>query len=363
MKNEKSKLILVLAGILALCSCGSKETKETKGVTKPAVKTFVLQEEQAQGSINLPGDLKPFEEVDIYAKVNSFVKEVPVDRGSVVNKGQTLLVLDAPEIQSQMAEAASKLKTKEAVLRSSKSSYLRLLETSKTQGAVSPNDLDVTQSKMMADSSEVSSARSNYKAMADIQSYLTVTAPFDGVVSERNIHPGAFVGPGGKGSDKPLLKLEQENVLRLIVAIPEKFTGSLHVNDEVKFTVQSYPGITFTAKVSRMSGSIEPKTRSEMIEMDVINKDKKLLPGMYAQVQLNTMRNEKTFVVPNTAVLNSTEGIYIIKVENGKVKRVLVTKGASFSNKTEVFGQLTVGDKIVLEASENLRDADSIDVQ
>jgi len=346
-----------------LSSCGSKESIKKEEIENPAVKTFLLQESQQENTVALPGELIAFQEVDIYAKVNSFVKEVPVDRGSDVKKGDLLLLLDAPEYESKMTEAASNLKTREAVLRSSTATYLRLLQTSKTPGVVSPNDLDVALGKMMSDSSEVSSARSSYNATVQIKDYLTVRASFNGMITERNIHPGAYVGPSGKGSDKPLLKLKQEDLLRLTVAVPEIYTSSLQIGDEVQFSVKSYPSEIFNAKVSRMAGNVETQIRSELIEMDVINKDKKLMSGMYAQVELKTKRNTKTFMVPSGAVVSSTEGVFVIKVDNGKAKRISAEKGITNGTNMEIYGDLKNGDMLVLEASENIREGDPIIVQ
>ncbi len=363
MNTNNLIIIITSATCLTLYSCGPKEPKLKEEAKAQLMKTFVLEESQVENTVALPGELIAFQEVDIYAKVNSFVKEVHVDRGSEVKKGDLLLLLDAPEFESQMAEAASKLKTREAILKSSASTYSRLYETSKTPGTVSPNDLDLALSKMMSDSSEVNSARSNYKAATEIKNYLTVRAAFDGMITERNIHPGAYVGPSGKGSEKPLLKLKQENILRLAVAVPEVFTSSLHLGDQVRFTVKSYPKEMFTAKVSRLAGNIETNIRSEMIEMDVINKDKKLLSGMYAQVELNTKRNTKSFLVPSTAIVSSTEGIFVVRVENGKAKRIKVDKGNANGSNMEVYGDLKNGDSLVTDASENIRNEDVIRVK
>jgi membrane fusion protein (multidrug efflux system) len=360
MNNPNRFITLVSITCIFIYSCSSKEDGKKEEPKVQPVKTFILEESQTENIIALPGELFAFLEVDIYAKVNSFVKEVPVDRGSEVRKGDLLLQLNAPEYESQMNEADSKLKTREALLKSSTATYLRLLQTSKTPGVVSANDLDLALAKMMSDSSEVSSARSNYKAAMEMKDYLTVRAAFDGTITERNIHPGAYVGPSGKGSDKPLLKLKQENLLRLTVAVPEIYTSSLHLGDDVNFSVKSYPDEFFKAKISRMAGNVDTKIRSELIEMDVINKEKKLLSGMYAQVKLSTKRDAKTFLVPSSSVVFSSEGIFVIRVENGKAKRIIVDKGNVNGANIEVFGNLKNGDVLVTEASENIRDGDLI---
>ena len=267
--------------LLAACN-GSHAEDETKDAeTAMQVKTLILQKSQLENVLKLPGEIKPYQFADLYAKVNSYVKAVQVDLGSQVSKGQVLATLDAPEMNSQLLGAQSRLHTREAVFRASKANYERLLRTSKVPGTISPNDLDMALSKMSADSAELLAARSAYQEVQRMLDYLVIRAPFGGVISQRNIHPGTYVGPGARSAELPMFRLEEQAKLRLAVAVPESYTDDLQQAGEVHFTVRSLPGDTFSARVARVAGSLDTKLRTEMLEMDINNKDKKLLPGTH----------------------------------------------------------------------------------
>jgi membrane fusion protein (multidrug efflux system) len=346
--------------LIALSSCGGHPAEAVKEATAPSVATIKLHRAGLSEEIHLPGELKAFEEVDLYAKLNSFVKEVLVDRGSSVKKGQVLILLDAPELDAQYQEANEKLRSKESVFRSSSSYYKRLLLTSRTPGTVSANDLEQSDAKMMADSADVSSARAAFNAVSDLKNYLVVKAPFDGVISERNVHPGAFVGASGKGTDMPMLRLVEEGKLRLVVAVPEVNVGGLMVGQPVKFQVKAFPADTFSAQIKRISGDLDRKTRTELIEMDAENTDHRLLAGMYAEVEIGMKRGEPSFVVPASAVFTNTEGVFVIRVKSGKAEWVSVKKGNKQDKLVEVFGSLSENDELVEKASDQVRNGQEL---
>jgi membrane fusion protein (multidrug efflux system) len=351
-------IVLLLLTSLTACST-HKETVEKTPVPQGA-KLIVLHKNALQENIRIPGELKAFEEVDLYAKLNSFVKQVLVDRGSIVKEGQELVLLDAPELDAQYQEALQKLRTRQTISGSSTSYFKRLLLTSHTPGTVSQNDLEQAESKMMGDSSEVSSAQAGFQAVSDLKNYLIVKAPFSGIISERNISPGAFVGTSGKGTELPMLKLVQEGKLRLVVAVPEVQVGGLSPNAWVRFQVKAFPSDTFRAQIVRIAGNLDLKTRSELIEMDVENKDHRLLPGMYAEVEIGIRRSEPAFVVPLSALFTNTEGVFVIRVRNAKAERIAVRKGNMQEGKIEIFGPLTENDSLLEQASDQIRDGQDI---
>ena len=348
--------------LLSFCfsACGNHAEPSVKESASSQPKFIVLHKSALQDDIRLPGELKAFEEVDMYAKINSFVKEVLVDRGSMVKEGQTLILLDAPELDAQYQEALQKLKTRETIARSSTSYYKRLLLTSRTPGTVSQNDLEQAESKMMGDSSEVSSATAAFQAVSELKNYLIVKAPFNGKISERNIHPGAFGGTSGRGSEQPMLKLVAEGKLRLVVAVPEIQVGGLRLDQSVKFQVKAFPSDTFKGQLVRIAGDLDLKTRSELIEIDVENKDRHLLPGMYAEVEIPIRRTAPTFVVPASAIFTNSEGIFIIRVKNAKAERVSVRKGNDHLGNIEIFGPLEENDSILQQASDQIRDGQGL---
>ncbi|HEY0273335.1 MAG TPA: efflux RND transporter periplasmic adaptor subunit, partial [Chitinophaga sp.] len=320
------------------------------------VKEITLQKTRLENVLQLPGEIKPYQFADLYAKFTSYVKEVNVDMGSQVSTGQVLVTLEAPEMNTQLLEAQSRLHNREAVFQASRSTYDRMLKTSKVPGTVSPNDLELAFSKMSADSAELLSARSSLREVQELLSYLTIRAPFSGIITLRNVHPGAYVGPAGKGSDKPLLRLEEQQRLRLSIAVPETYTSSLQHASLVHFTVRSLPGDTFTAKINRVAGSLDTKLRAEMLEMDINNSNKKLLPGMYAEVHVDLPGNHETFVVPKSAVITNSEEVFVIKVVNNKAVWVPIRKGNESDGKVEIFGNLNDGDVLVTNGSDEIKD-------
>ena len=360
--NKMKKIFIPSALMLALLlnSCGEEKKEITPVDTEPVIETFALKKEKLSSELSLPAELSGFRQVDLYAKVASYVKELKVDIGSQVQQGQLLIQLEAPEISSQLAAAQSRLHSMEAVYTASNATYNRLLETSKVEGTISKNDLDIALSRKSSDYAQLQAARASVREIQVNQGYLQIRAPFTGIVTARNVNTGAYVGPAGKGSDLPLLTVQDQKKLRLAVSVPEAYTGYLNNGDEMAFAVRSRPNESFKAKIQRMSGALDLRLRSERVEMDVVNNDGKLLPGMVAEVKVPLNAKDSTFVVPKSAVINGAEGIFVIRVKDNKTQRVAVKKGRETDENTEIFGELAPDDKLVKQASEELRDGTEI---
>ncbi len=360
-----AKEFLIVAGIAlmtVISSCSSTTGKEEKTQVKETITPVVTaQKGHVSSDLEIPGELVAYQQVDLYAKVSSFVKTLKVDVGSEVKTGQMLAVLEAPEINSQLSGAESRLQSLDAIYLASRSNYYRLLETSKTPGTISPNDLDMALAKMKSDSAQLQSARAAYSEVGQNKNYLEIRAPFSGVITARNVSPGAYVGPSGKGSEFPMFTLQEQKHLRLTVSVPEIYTGYLKDKSDVRFSVRSIPGQLFHARVNRMAGALDSKFRSERIEMDVFNDDRKLLPGMVAEISIPlSTGKDSAFVIPQSALVNSSERLAVIKVENGKAKWVNITKGRNANGQVEVFGEIKSGDTLVGVATEEIRDGAAI---
>lgn len=336
----------------------TQETKDT--AVQVAVEIFPLQKGTLSTSYKIPGELMAFQQVDIYAKVSSFIKKLYVDVGSEVSMGQLLAVMEAPELNSQLSGAESRLHVQEAIYTASKANYDRLLETSKTPGTISPNDLDQATAKKNADFAQLAAASAAYKEIAETKKYLEIRAPFTGIITTRNVNTGAIVGPAGKGSELPLFTLQEQKKLRLIISVPEAVTSYLSKQVPVTFTVKGLPNEKFTGNINRMAGALDLKLRSERVEMDITNIDKRLLPGMVAEVSLPASTSDSTFIIPKTAIVNSTERIFVIRLSNGKAVWVAVKNGREADDKVEIYGNLAAGDSLVTTASEEIRDGSFI---
>ncbi len=364
-KTYASRIMILLVMIAFGYSCNNskslKPTNEKVEAPKPtAIEAFILNKSDLTSSVKIPGELVAYQQVDLYAKVSSYIKKLHVDVGSEVNSGQLLAELDAPEINAQLSAAESRSKSQEALYIASKSAYERLYETSKTPGTISKNDLDQANAKQKSDLAQLDAAKSNYREIQNTRDYLQIKAPFSGVITVRNVSAGAYVGPSGKGSDMPLFILQEHKKLRLIVSVPESYTTYISTKSEVEFSVNSIAGEKFKAKISRLAGVLDTKLRSQHIEMDVINNNHKLLPGMVAEVSVPLTSNTNAYIVPASAVLNSTTGVFVISIHNKTNVWVPVKTGRTYENRTEVFGLLLAGDTIITHAGEEIRNGAAV---
>jgi len=358
---NKIQLIVAFGIITFLASCGSSDENNKipdKQVEKKYT-TMTLQMRQIRGNVQLPGVMQPYQFVQLFPKVNGYIKYVPVDRGSIVKTGQLLITLEAPEIEQGVAAANLKYTQAQATYITSKDRYRRLLETSKTPGTVSPFDLDAARSTMQGDSATTQGEYANYKAQVTMRNYLTVTAPFDGVITERNVHPGALAGPGAENA-KPMLVLQQLSKLRLVVDIPEQYVTQVKNGDKVHYKINALPGQDFTGIISRSSESLSNNYRSETIEIDVLNPNDKFKPGMYAEVVLPTSGSTNAFVVPKSAIVTTTERKYVIVADNNIAKWVDISEGNQGNDSTEVFGNLHDGEEVITNASYQVKEGMTI---
>ncbi len=359
------RLFNILSIGILISGCHSeKNTKQKKSdstvAEDPVTNVFILKKGRLSSSLQIPGELIPYQQVDLYAKVNSFVKKLYVDVGSEVKEGELLAVMEAPELGSQLESAESAIKSREAIYLASKANYDRLVETSKTPGTISPNDLEQAVARKNSDYAQLQAAQSAHKEITETQNYLQIRAPFNGVITARNVNPGAYVGPSGKGSELPLFNLQEQKRLRLVLSVPEAYTSYLNQKNAVSFTVKSLPNQPFKAVINRLSGSIDSRLGSQRVEMDVFNNDKKLLPGMVAEVNLPLPGSDSTFVIPKSAVINSTESVYVIRVVNNQTQRVGVKTGREANDFIEIYGDLKEGDLLLIAPTDEIKNGTEV---
>ncbi|WP_159469918.1 efflux RND transporter periplasmic adaptor subunit [Dyadobacter sp. 3J3] len=362
----KTRILLIFASLAMGCilnGCGkpaaentTENEKEDDAVVYPVV---AVTESDPKEELNIPGELMSYYETDIFPKVNSYIKKINNNIGDYVKSGQILAELEAPELNAQLAEAYSKVKSSEAQLTASRSVYRRLVQASGTRGAVSPNDMDVARSKITADSLSQLGSNAVYESVQQMNSYLKIRAPFDGVITDRRLSPGAFVGPADK-TTVPIFKIKQQNILRLQIAVPERFMDAIRQNQPISFSVASLPGEIFKGKINRISHNVDRQTRSELIEIQIGNPGNRLASGMYAQVILPVGRGHASLIVPNSSVATTMEKCFVVKVENGKAKWIDVRKGMENDGKTEIFGNVKKGDIVLKTANDELRQGQEV---
>jgi len=362
MKNILMTALLIgsFTGIFQSCSEGKANKIQNSNEQVERTEVFNLKKSELSTEVLLPAELTGYKQVDVFAKVSGYIKTLKVDIGSKVKAGQLIVLLEAPEINSQLVAAQSRLKSQEAIYIASNSTYNRILETSKVPGTISSNDLEQALAKRNADLAQVEAARATYKEISNMRGYLEIRAPFDGVVTKRNVNIGTFVDGT---SNLPIITIQQTSALRLTTSIPELYTGYLKIGDELTFRVNSIKGEEFKGKVSRMSGALDSRLRSEQMEMDIPNTNSVLLPGMIGQVNVVVKSRKQTFVVPKSAVMNTSEGVYVLKIKNGKSVWVTVETGLEAKDNIEIFStQLNENDALVLNANESIRDGSAVSI-
>jgi RND family efflux transporter MFP subunit len=356
--------VFMISGIL---SCAFAQT----------LKTVEVVSDKVERTVNLPGEFLPYQSVDLHARVTGFVESVRVDRGSVVSRGDLLVTLSAPEMKAQLLEAGAKVKTleaqrleSEAQVAAAQSTYERLKAASATPGAIAGNELiqaekavEAARAAQQGQLMSVRAAEASLAALRELENYLNVTAPFDGVVTDRFVHPGALVGPAAGGASSPLLRLEQMSRLRLVVAVPETDVGGIVRRARVPFTVPAYPGTLFYGIVARIGRSVDPKTRTMPVELDVRNVPGRLSPGMYPEVEWPVRMNRASLLVPPTSIVTTTARSFVIRVTGGRAQWVDVKRGRTAGELVEVYGNLSPGDRIVQQANDEIRDGSPVRVR
>jgi membrane fusion protein, multidrug efflux system len=359
--------------LMALSACRGGAPAQTIQQVAPAgpptIEVVKVVEQPLNVTLSLPGELAPYQTVALYARVPGFVKTIAVDRGSRVRAGQQLAVLDAPELDAQKSEAQSKVQNAEsqlAVVRSkaeaSASTYEKLKAASATPGVVAGNDVVLAQKAVDADQSQIAAAQQNVeaarqalKAISDTEGYLSITAPFSGIVTERNVHPGALVGPTGGPGAMPIVRIVDSRRLRLVVPVPEAYTAGVSNGTSLTFAVTAYPGEAFAGTVSRISRSVDVATRTMAVELDVNNADGRLAPGTFCQVRWPVRRTALSLFVPSDSVTSTTGRTFVIRVRGGRTEWVDVKTGLASGSLVEVYGDLKAGDEVAARGTDEVR--------
>jgi RND family efflux transporter MFP subunit len=340
------------------------------------VNVVAVESQTLNTVLALPAQITPYQIVDIYPKVTGFIETIQVDRGSRVHAGELIIHLSAPELIAQRAQAEASLHSAEAQLAaaqaklaSDRGTLLHLEGAAKTPGVVAGNDLLVAQqtaaagnAQMEAASNNVLAARDSLRSVTQLESYLEIRAPFDGVVTQRNLHPGALVGPAsGQAGAQPIVRIESLGRLRVVVPVPEAYVAGVRESQQVSFRVPAYPERSYHAPIARISHDINQNTRTMQVELDFRNAEAQITPGSFANVEWPIQRTYATLFVPASAVTTDLQRTFVIRVRQGKAEWVDVKTGVTMNGKTEVFGELQSGEIVVRNASDSIRAGTSVE--
>jgi membrane fusion protein, multidrug efflux system len=322
-------------------------------------------------NIELPAEIAPYLTVSLHARVAGYVESVLVDRGSAVKQGDTLVELSAPEMEAQISEAAAKVQASqaeqlqaEAQLAAAQATSDHLKEAARTPGAVAGNDLlqaeklvDAARAVVESRRKATAAATAAVDTLRKMQEYLKISAPFEGIVTDRLVHPGALVGPA---ADVPLLVIQQVSRLRIVVPVPEEDAGGIVRGAAISFHVPAWPDRNYTGTVARLAHALDAKTRTMAVELDTANRDGSLAPGMYASVQWPVRHAKPALLVPKTSVVTTTERTFVIRSRNGHAEWVEVKKGEASGDLIEVLGNLQPGDMVVRRATDETREGSKL---
>ena len=394
---------VILLGVVALLAwiwmgrgSSQAETAAAKAGDPSAVPAAVVAVRRSAigNTLKIAGEFKPFQDVDVHAKVSGYIKIIYVDVGDHVKQGQTLAVLEVPELAAQLtgADAAVRRATEEIGraqgdlerARSSHaaahSAYARLNDAAKTrEGLVAQQEIDDSQAKDLESEAQVSSAKSalsaaqqelevaqaNQKQVSALSDYTRITAPFAGVITNRYTDTGALVAAGTSSSTQagPVVKIAEISVLRLVLPIPESIAAQIHLGDPVQVHVQAL-NQDIQGKVSRFADSLDLETRTMETEIDCQNRDGRLMPGMYTETVLSLHHKNDALTIPLEAVVRNGDDATVLAVDAHNVLNERHVKlGLEDNSRVELLSGLTEGDRVVIGNRSQFRSGQKIQPQ
>jgi RND family efflux transporter MFP subunit len=392
-KTSISFSLAVFALVVSLSSCSGDRTDHvqangpavTVGVTKVVKKSLGRH-------ITLSSELVPFQEIDVYAKEAGYVKKLMVDYGSQVKAGQVIAVLEIPELEAQLQEDQAEIKNAfnqvtraqhelgryQAQYKALHLQYTRLNSVFQSQpGIVAQQEVDDAQGKDLAASSQVDAGQAALEAaqsqlsvakakLSHDQSlfdYSRITAPFSGIVTERYANLGTLVQAGTSSQAAPIVKLSQDDLFRLVIPVPESYVRYIHVGDPVDVRVPSL-NKTFPGKIARFSVDVKEATRTMHTEVDVKNRDRVLMPGLYADADVALEHRDDIPTVPLQAVNHEGNKTTVFVVgKNSELEDRPITLGLQTANDAEVVSGLSEGEEVVVSDRSGLKPGETVHPQ
>ena len=353
--------ILVLAGAFTLIQRIAAQralADETERAAVPVVAVVHPVAEKPDEELVLPGSMQAFQESPIYARTSGYLLKWYKDIGSRVNKGELLADIDTPEIDQELrqAQAARQQIVEQAQL--AKSSAARWADLRKTD-SVSQQETDERNSAFQQSQANLAASDANLKRLQELESFKHVYAPFAGVITKRNVDPGALISAGSAGRE--LFDIAQVDTLRVFVNLPQAYAPSIKVGMSAAVTLQEFPGQKFEGKVARTADAIDPTTRTLLTEVDVTNRDGKLLPGSYGQVHFSVKYGVNKVTIPVNAMLFRAEGAQAAVVgPDGKVHLRPLAIGRDYGTTLEILDGVTTSDQIIVNPSDSLEEGQQV---
>src|SRR5271170_5531977 len=359
-------IVVAVFGVITRKRASAELTTYTKNTSAPPVALEQPVMQQGGREIVLPGNMQAFTLAPIYARTTGYVKAWYHDIGTPVHKGELLAVIETPELDQQLASAKADLataKSNASIAKVTSDRYSDLIG----RNAVSQQDTDTAAQALEARNTEVASAEANVQRLEELVSFERIIAPFDGVITARNLDIGQLITatgststPGGAVSgNKEIFDVSAVRTLRVFINVPQIYSPDAKNGMIAKLTLPQYPGRTFEGKLVRSSDAVDPATRTLLAEVDVDNRSGELLPGSYTEVHLNVSSNAPALIVPVTALILQPDGMQIATVDaSHHVHMVHVTPGRDFGNTVEILSGLQPGQSVIANPPDSLTDGE-----
>ncbi|HET8967613.1 MAG TPA: efflux RND transporter periplasmic adaptor subunit [Candidatus Acidoferrum sp.] len=354
-------LIVIGLGFISRKKAEAELKQTTAAAAIAKVNVVYPKMDAPSDEIVLPGNTQAFTDAPIFARTNGYVKSWHADIGTRVKKGQLLAEIETPEVDQQLQQARADLQTAQANLRQAQITADRWEALWKTD-SVSKQETDVAVSALHAMKATVDSNTSNVRRLEELQGFQKIYAPFDGVITARNTDIGALINSGASTPGQELFHLAALNILRVFVAVPQLYSQAVRPGATASLTLDEFPGKTFSGTIARNSNSIDPASRTLLVEVDVDNRSGTLLPGAYARVHLKLPQSVNSVTVPANTILFRSEGLRVGVVRNGRAELVPVTIGRDYGSSVEVVSGLQTTDPVILNPSDSLISGTTVQV-
>ena len=356
-------LILILGGIFTVLARArsskalARETEENAVLTVATVRPV---SEKPETDLILPGTLQPFKESPIFARTNGYLVRWYKDIGSQIKEGDLLAKIDTPEVDQELNQARAAREQIVAQMQLAKISADRWQNLRKSD-SVSQQEADQLSSGYQQSQANLAAADANVRRLEQLESFKNVYAPFSGVLTRRNVDPGALINAGSGGRE--MFDVAQVDPLRVNVSVPQAYATNLRIGTTAWVTLQEFPGQKFLGKVARTADSIDLATRTLLTEVDVPNKDAKLLPGSYGQVHFAENNTVERVTVPVNAMLFRAEGPRVAVVgKDGKVQLRPIAIGRDFGATLEILDGVTKDDMVIINPADSIEDGQKVNV-
>jgi RND family efflux transporter MFP subunit len=359
-------LLLVVAvaiaafGIFSRRSADTVLAQHTSEMAPPSVIAINPTPGAPVDSFMLPGNATAYTDSPIYARTSGYLTRWYYDIGAKVKKGALLAVIASPEVDQQLAQAVADLNTSQANATNARTQADRYTGLVKSN-AVSQQDTDTFVNQAAATAASVKSAQANVQRLRELQSFEKIYAPFDGVVTARNVDTGQLIN---EGAANELFHLQAIQTLRVYANVPQAYSQSVKRGSKIDLSFAEHTGKTYQGTLVRTADAIDPVSRTLLVEIDVDNRAGELLPGSLAQVHFKTPSAGPTFLVPAAAIIFRREGLRIGTVNNGDVAHLVpVAIGEDDGANVEVVNGLSASDKVIQDPPDSLIDGEKVFVE